>query len=79
MWYDSSLRKQRSIAVAKGVQSAGEGAANVIPDRVVLSGTVRALTSETFQELHTRVEQVLVSLAGHPSSSIVCPLPVLTS
>ncbi|KXZ45257.1 hypothetical protein GPECTOR_56g353 [Gonium pectorale] len=42
----------------------GPGAANVIPDAVELSGTVRALSGPTFARLHTRVEQVAAGVAA---------------
>ncbi|EFJ49506.1 hypothetical protein VOLCADRAFT_59303, partial [Volvox carteri f. nagariensis] len=42
----------------------GPGASNVIPDAVHLSGTVRALTADTFARLHHRVEQMAAGVAA---------------
>jgi len=42
----------------------GEGASNVIPDQVEIQGTLRALTPETFERLHRRLEQVVSQTAA---------------
>ncbi|GLC46738.1 hypothetical protein PLESTF_001786600 [Pleodorina starrii] len=42
----------------------GPGAANVIPDCVELSGTIRALTAPTFERLHRRLEQTAEGVAA---------------
>eukprot|EP00798_Chlamydomonas_sp_ICE-L_P027170 gene27170-2410_t len=41
----------------------GAGANNVIPNAVELGGTVRALSQETFERLHSRLEEVAVNTA----------------
>lgn len=41
----------------------GEGASNVIPGEVSVKGTLRALTTETNDRLHQRIEQVAVQTA----------------
>lgn len=43
--------------------NSGEGASNVIPDSVKLAGTVRALTSEDFEILRKRVDEVVSNVA----------------
>lgn len=43
--------------------AAGPGASNVIPDSVELQGSVRALTQETFDRLHSRIETIVTSTA----------------
>jgi metal-dependent amidase/aminoacylase/carboxypeptidase family protein len=42
---------------------AGEGAANIIPERVQLSGTIRAFSAEVFEQLRERVTAVVTSTA----------------
>ena len=41
----------------------GPGASNVIPEQVVLSGTIRALTPARFDELRARVARVIALTA----------------
>ena len=41
----------------------GAGASNVIPSEVALKGTLRALTTETNERLHRRIEEVVVGTA----------------
>ena len=43
--------------------SIGAGAPNVIPEQVVLSGTLRALTQKRFGELRERVSRVIALTA----------------
>ncbi|GFR40134.1 hypothetical protein Agub_g690, partial [Astrephomene gubernaculifera] len=48
----------------------GPGAPNVIPDSVLLAGTVRALTPATFARLHVRLEQVAAGVAATYGCSV---------
>jgi len=56
-----SVTAQQSLTrmsrVMKRCSRAGPGAPNVIPDAVELSGTIRALTTEHFERLRSRVAQ----------------------
>ena len=50
----------------KTLCGAGAGAPNVIPDKVQLSGTIRALTNKRFGELRQRVVEVMPSTLTFP-------------
>ena len=55
----------------------GPGVANVIPESVTLSGTIRALTNAGFVRLRRRVEEVVTATAGGERflTSKPCTLP----
>ncbi|KAI3437723.1 hypothetical protein D9Q98_000171 [Chlorella vulgaris] len=42
----------------------GEGAANIVPERVQLSGTIRAFSAEVFEQLRERVTAVVTNTAA---------------
>jgi IAA-amino acid hydrolase len=55
----------------------GPGAFNVIPNAVTLQGTLRALTDETFDLLHTRIKEVAsLTAAAHGCSTTFSWSPV---
>ncbi|KAK9797378.1 hypothetical protein WJX73_007694 [Symbiochloris irregularis] len=53
-----------SAVVTVAVFNTGAGAFNVIPDKVQLGGTVRALTREQFDKLRERVREVIEGTAS---------------
>lgn len=58
------VSRRRCAETAPPCLTAGEGAPNVIPDAVSLTGTIRALLPERFVRLRARVQAVVEATAG---------------
>ncbi len=58
------VSRHRCAETAPACLAAGEGAPNVIPDAVSLTGTIRALLPERFVRLRARVQAVVEATAG---------------
>lgn len=61
-FHSVALSRLACDGVCRG--ATGPGAGNVIPDAVELSGTIRALTTEHFARLHSRVAKVPLCISS---------------
>lgn len=74
---NSCTRACLCVCCAVSRFNTGEGASNVIPDQVEIQGTLRALTPETFERLHARLEQVCILCTGSAACIAELCLPFL--